>query len=307
MGNGAWSTDVYRARAKTREAKGQSAFSYNDDVLAKLSSSQRAIHKDLNPNGIKWRESRDSEDHPESNAIVVGFDVTGSMGDIPRILQTKLPKLHGLLQRRGYVAHPQVLFAAIGDSYTDQAPLQVGQFESDNRMDDDLSHIWLEGNGGGQVHEGYEMFLYFLAHKTALDCHEKRGKRGYAFIIGDEMSYAAATRNHVREIFGENSEADIPLAELVEEVQKRYELFFLMPKTAHYYRARPDVFAFWKKLLGERAMALTDEAAVCETIALAIGLNEGTVDITKGLKDLKEEGDEASAKVAAEALAVATN
>ena len=37
--------------------------------------------------------------------------------------------------------------------------------------------------------ESYELAMYFMARHTALDCHEKRGKRGYLFIIGDEMAY----------------------------------------------------------------------------------------------------------------------
>ena len=29
--------------------------------------------------------------------------------------------------------------------------------------------------------------MYFMARHTSLDCHEKRGQRGYLFIIGDEL------------------------------------------------------------------------------------------------------------------------
>jgi hypothetical protein len=80
------------------------------------------------------------------------------------------------------------MFGAIGDATCDRAPLQVGQFESDNRMDDDLSRILLEGGGGGQKTESYELAMYFMARHTAADCYEKRGKRGYLFIIGDELA-----------------------------------------------------------------------------------------------------------------------
>ena len=117
------------------------------------------------------------------------FDVTGSMRGVPRALQAKLPQLLGLLLRKGYVAHPQIMFGAIGDATCDRAPLQVGQFESDNRMDDDLGRILLEGGGGGQKTESYELAMYFMARHTATDCFGERGRRGYLFIIGDEMAY----------------------------------------------------------------------------------------------------------------------
>src|SRR6185369_14338805 len=115
--------------------------------------------------------------------------VTGSKGSVPRSLQAKLPQLLGLLLRKAYVRHPQILFGAIGDATCDRAPLQVGQFESDNRLDDDLSRILLEGGGGGQQTESYELAMYFMARHTTIDCFDKRGKRGYLFIIGDEMAY----------------------------------------------------------------------------------------------------------------------
>jgi hypothetical protein len=120
---------VYEAAARLRG--GASAFGYSD-------SGAREVHPALDPLGVRARESRDSAEHPESLAIAVLFDVTGSMGGVPRALQARLPQLLGLLLRKGYARHPQIMFGAIGDATCDRAPLQVGQFESDNRMDGDL-------------------------------------------------------------------------------------------------------------------------------------------------------------------------
>ncbi|MGW2196439.1 hypothetical protein ACWCSH_29415, partial [Streptosporangium sp. NPDC001682] len=89
MGSGIWSTDVYSAAASYRAAKGSSAFAYSD-------GGARSTHPDLDPHGV-LRESRDSAEHPDSLAVAVLFDVTGSMGGVPRTLQTKLPDLLVLL------------------------------------------------------------------------------------------------------------------------------------------------------------------------------------------------------------------
>src|SRR5258707_9278278 len=130
------------------------------------------------------RESRDSDEHPESVAIAVLFDVTGSMGSVPRVLQQKLPQLLGLLLRKGYAKGPQILFGAIGDATCDRAPLQVGQFESDNRLDDDLGRFVLEGGGGGRQTQSYGLAMDFRARHPSIDCYAKPGHRGNLSLTG---------------------------------------------------------------------------------------------------------------------------
>lgn len=291
MGYSNWSDAAYQVRQSYRQKTKQSAFTYDQQVR---SSGVKCAHADMNPHGVT-RESRDSDEHPNSVSIAVIFDVTGSMGNVPRVLQTKLGKLMRLLVQKGYVEHPQVLFGAVGDAHCDTVPLQIGQFESGLEMDDDLGKIFLEGGGGGQVHESYELAIYFIARHTAIDCYEKRGKKGYLFTIGDEKPYPAVLRQQVRQHIGDKLERDIPVKAIVQEVQTRYEHFHIIPtQTAHGQNA--EVQEQWRALLGERVLLLDDEAAVCETIALAIGLCEGTVyDLRQGADDLIGAGYDATA------------
>src|SRR5262245_44452644 len=187
MGTTRWSDDHYRDRARLRARTGKDAFEHDHAVRA--GAAARAVHPKMSPRGVKARESRDSEAHPQSHAVAVLLDVTGSMRQVPRVLQAHLPKLMGLLIRKGYLDHPQVLVGAVGDATCDAAPLQVGQFESGIEIEEDLGRLYLEGGGGGQLTESYELALYFIARHTAIDCYERRGRRGYLFVIGDEMPY----------------------------------------------------------------------------------------------------------------------
>ncbi len=289
MGSGIWSTNVYDAASRYRAATGASAFAYSD-------SGARSVHPSLDPRGVTARESRDNEEHPNSLAIAVLFDVTGSMGHVPRVLQTKLPQLLGLLLRKGYAADPQIMFGAIGDATCDRVPLQIGQFESDNRMDDDLGRIVLEGGGGGQMTESYELAMYFMARHTSLDCYAKRGRRGYLFVIGDEMAYPRVKAREVRQVIGDELTDDLPLRHIAAELRRTYDTYHLLPAGSAYARdAR--VLGFWRDLLGQNAIEVDDLDAVCETIALTVGLGEEAVDLDQGLDDLREFGSDAAATV----------
>jgi hypothetical protein len=289
MGSGTWSTDVYNAGAHYRAAHGISAFAYSD-------GGARTVHEDLDPYGVTVRESRDSDEHPESLALAVLFDVTGSMRAVPRTLQAKLPDLLGLLMRKGYVEHPQILFGAVGDATCDRAPLQIGQFESDNRMDDDLGKILLEGGGGGQMTESYELAMYFMARHTAMDCLDKRGRRGHLFLIGDELAYPKVKAREVRRFIGGEPGEDIPLEQIVAELKRRFEVYFIIPAGASHSRDG-RLLDFWRGHLGQNVIHLDDLDAVCETIALTVGLAEDAVDLDEGLEHLREFGSGAGDSV----------
>ncbi|MET0862864.1 MAG: hypothetical protein ABWZ98_00885 [Nakamurella sp.] len=288
MGNGAWNDNAFRAASTFRRARGIDDFAYTA-TLFNRPQAEWAADPTLDPFGVGMRESRDSVEHPNSTPIAVLFDVTGSMGAVPRIMQAKLGQLHGLLQRRGYLQDPQILFGGIGDADTDRVPLQVGQFESDNRMDEQLRTIFLEGNGGGQKSESYELATYFIARHTVTDAWEKRGRKGFLFIVGDEMNKPVLTAGKLRQVLGEPARGPVDVAGLYREVQQRWDTYFILPNQSHYFTDR-QVREHWRALLGERLLLLDDPAAVCELIALTIGIREGAIDLNDGLADLQRVG-----------------
>lgn len=298
MGSSRWSNDFYHEREAERATTGKSAFAYHEKV-AKAPASERKVHANLVPMKI-MRESRDSKEHPESRALAIVFDVTGSMGGIPRILQKKLPALMSTLLERKYVKDPQIMFAAVGDTTCDQASLQIGQFESGIEMDDDLGRMWLEGGGGPSTEESYQNALYFFARHTSCDCFEKRKEKGYLFIIGDEMPYPKIRRGEVKQLMGDILQEDVPIEDIVKEVQERFHVFFVIPQGASHSESR-SLLSHWAGLLGSQNVIRADPESVCETITMTIGLSEGTVDLDGARQDLQEAGSDAKAVNAAAA------
>lgn len=288
MGASTWSNDFYKDREALRTKTGKSAFAY-DAKVSTMRHEDRKVHEKLNPKGVVVRESRDSKEHPNSLAISVMFDVTGSMRTTPMVIQKQLPRLMGLLTSTGFVKDPQILFGCVGDEFSDSGSLQVGQFESGIEMDDDLGCMWLEGGGGGSNEESYQNALYFFARHTSTDCFEKRGKKGYLFIVGDEHPYPRVSKSTVAKIFGDTLQEDIPVEAIVKEAQEKYHVYFIIPQRAS-HGSSPALRKTWSDLLGaEHVLTVQNEESISELVSLAVALNEG-VDLAQGKSALEAHG-----------------
>jgi hypothetical protein len=235
---------------------------------------QQTIHPLMDPKGVRVRESRDGADHPSSLGIVFALDVTGSMGDIPRLLaKEQLPMFMRILGDCG-VPDPQLLFVAVGDATSDRAPLQVGQFETTAElMDQWLTRSWLEGGGGGGGRESYELALYFLAQHTEMDCWVKRKKRGLLFMTGDELPYETLSRHIAEAVVGDRLDGDLKLEEIVAELQKTFVPFFIIPDA----RRRARCEERWRQVLGDHVLCMDDPQDICFVTAGALLISEGLV------------------------------
>lgn len=239
--------------------------------------SRRSLDPEFDPLNIRLRESRDSAQNPESNAIIVAFDETGSMGGIPdAFVRAGLGTMVQALLDRRPVSDPHVMVMGFGDAWCDRAPLQVTQFEADLRIADQLARLYLEGGGGGNRYESYNLPWYFAARRTVIDCYEKRGKKGYLFTIGDEPPPPKLLAAHVREFLGEDLRRDLDNAELLRAAGRLYEIFHVVVEQGSHYRSFPDEVATgWERLLGQRVLYLADYTQLAEVIVAAIEVNEG--------------------------------
>jgi hypothetical protein len=128
-----------------------------------------------------------------------------------------------------FVKGAAISFAAIGDANSDQAPLQVGQFEADNRLDEVLSKFWIEEGGGGTGQESYELAAYYYAKHSILDCNRK-GKKGFFFFVGDEGFYPSVSPDHVEKILGRSISGPVPSLQAFQALQEKYHVFFVQPE-----------------------------------------------------------------------------
>jgi hypothetical protein len=228
MGGGYYDGDVAERARSTRD----DAFTFRGATGS--DPAQRECHPILNPKGTTRECVNDTP-------IVVAFDVTRSRGDDAKHVYAKMPMLMGQIDMRGYVPGPALSFAAIGDATVDQAPLQVGQFEADNRLDAVLESMWLEEGGGGTGQETYELAAYYYARHTNLHCLDK-GRKGYFFFVADEGFYPRVSKEQVARLIGDTLRADIDSKEIFRELQERFHVYLIYPQ-ATWEQRKEDIDA----------------------------------------------------------------
>lgn len=222
MGGGAWTTSAYSSYMKS--SRGIDDVSYLNSASVNQFYTARSIDPALDPKGVKVRECRDSEEHPNTIPVILGLDVTGSMGSACAAVARQLDKI--ITGLYADVKDVEFMVMGIGDFAYDRAPLQVSQFESDVRICDQLGKIWFERGGGGNAFESYTAAWYFAQNHTDLDCW-KRGKKGIIITIGDEPLNPYLPGREFDRIFGHGSQ-DIDTVDLYKQVTEKYDVYHII-------------------------------------------------------------------------------
>jgi hypothetical protein len=279
MGSSKWSSDAYMHLKSSYSTRSR------EEIF-----SSTTINTLMSPYNIKFREARDSGNHPNSLPIIIALDVTGSMGHIPEFLiKEKLGTLIETLISHG-VSDPAVLFCAIGDHRFDNAPLQIGQFESGAlELNKWLSTTWLEG-GGGDAPESYGLAHIFAGKHTSVDSFEKRKQKGYLFTVGDQVAHRTYEGEYLAKIFGPTYQKgmNVSLVDAIEIAQNSYNVFHLSINEI----SNQEVLKDWRNLLGQNAIGVNDHKLIAEVIASTVAIFNGAdIDkVTSGF-DLKTSYD----------------
>ena len=258
MGGGSFSSAAYSTRT--------TSMGYHKKSAREIFTNFEMTNK-MNPKDVMLRESRDSQEHPNSVAMMIALDVTGSMEQVPHnIVRNGLPHIMDSIIQRG-INDPQLLFAGIGDHTCDEAPFQVGQFESsDELLQKWLTDIFLEGHGGANEGESYLLAWYFAGYRTAIDCHEKRQQKGFLFTIGDEPCLPDVRMHDMTRMFGGQHQDIYTAEQLLAKAQEKYNVYHI-----HILETRtgkkPGVVEGWERLIGQNLITSQSYESVSKSIA----------------------------------------
>jgi len=292
LGSGRWSDSDWASYSTTHVKSARTV----DDIYK-----SRGLATELDPSGVKIRESCDSEDNPNSNAIIVALDVTGSMGMVlDTVAREGLSTLATEIYDRKPITDPHIMFMGIGDCHAhDRAPLQITQFEADIRIAEQLTKLYLERGGGGNDYESYALAWYFAAMHTRIDCFEKRQKKGYLFTIGDEEPTPYLSAADIERVLGYKPQQDrFSTQDLYTMASRYYNVYHLMVEEGSHFRTDPDgVVRAWTDVLGQNAIRLADHTKVAEVIVSIIQVAEGADN-----KDVSASWDGSTGLVVAKAI-----
>lgn len=287
MGNSTWNNDDYQSYARSTNyvhAAREDVFSHK--VNEKLDPRNVKVGKGERV-GLQLRESIISDENPNPTPIILGLDVTGSMGEVAEeIAKIQLPKLMTQIHETGVVTNPHVMFHAVDDVFAQgHGALQVSYFEPDLKIVEQLRQMWLVGNGGGNGSESYDLSWYFAANYTYLDSYEKQNRKGFLFTFGDEPApFQTVTKSNLRTIFGPGDYEDTPPAASLKAAQEKYNVFHVVIEKGG--RTSRSTRQSWIDMIGPNAIFVKDTSVLTEVVLATMAISQGA-DMTAVIAESK--------------------
>lgn len=214
--------------------------------------------------------------------LVYAFDVTGSMGNLPKIIYDKMPMMAGQLIEQGYLEDVMLSLAAVGDVISDQAPVQVCDFSAVKNLDEWLQRIWLEGSGGGQAQESYELITYFYAKM----CDIPNAETPIFLFTGDEGFRENLPVDTLQDRFGGKHEKTTAKS-IFEELKKKFKgNVFLIHR--RYQSADEEIVEQWESVLGkEKVIKLGSDLAIADVTLGLFAIVAGKRTLEEYLQDMR--------------------
>ena len=233
---------------------------YTDNVVSR--SYDKAVKEKVNKKDlVPARISSDA-----TSIFVFLFDVTGSMGTRPATIFSKLPYFEH--EARNYLGNDLAFcVGAIGNAYSDQYPLQIQPFVTDfDALKESLEKLIIEGNGGGQLKETYELGALYACRNIDIP----NAVKPILIFSGDEAPYLSVSVSFARDIAKVDLEMDITTAEIFAELKRKFSVYFI----ANPYDSNDGdqigprsekIYQQWVNLLGEdHVIFLTDPYRIAD-------------------------------------------
>ncbi len=212
------------------------------------------VTKDLIPDSVTTNST---------SPLIVVVDETGSMGEWPKIMFSKLPYLeHETKEYLGDDA--EFCFCAIGDAHNGETyPLQVRPFAKGLELEKRLKELIIEGNGGGQGTETYELAALYALKNIKMP----KAIKPIIIFIGDEKCYNVVSKDMAETYCNVKLEKAMPTSDIFKALQDKMSVYFIQKSYGSGSGRSNNVsdddrscFNHWKNLVGEDHIAVLPSA-----------------------------------------------
>ena len=212
--------------------------------------------------------------------VVIAVDVTGSMREYPKMIFEKLCMLYNevlYFLPKKLKKEFEISFAAIGDAYCDEHPIQITDFAKEGDLDKNINSLYPEGGGGGQTMETYELIAYYYNTRCKMP-NIAKGIKPILIFIGDEGYYPKINRGFIERYIGDPPETDLISKEIFKELKEKFDVYILRIKY-QYTDDEVKINNKWIDALGnEKVIILKDPRRVVDTILGLIAANVNKFD-----------------------------
>jgi len=261
-------------------------FSYDRDVGTASSSgrfssggtSSSAAHAAMGrSNQPKSTQANRLIESKAESPVVVNLDVTGSNIEFARIVYDKAPMLYGQIEQQGYLKDFEICFSATGDANSDDYPLQVCDFNTGIKLDDELKKLCLEGGGGGQRKETYELTAYY-------------------FSIIDEAPYKTVDNDFIKNYIGDSVTEDVDTKQAFRDLFRNFKgNVFIFQNDYNGSKSETELIADeWKSLIGKNYAShlihIKEEKSIIDLILGTIAMTSGSRNLATYKTDMSARG-----------------
>lgn len=193
-----------------------------------------------------------------------------------------MPMFYGQIMMQKYLEDPAISFCAIGDAIYDRAPLQISEFGQGKEIDQLISKMYLEGGGGGNYEESYELPAYFYRNH----CLFTNARKPFFFVTGDEGFFSTVEKSHILKVMGFSPDKDYNGQGLWKDLMTRFNVFLI--KKDYGGDHERIIYEQWKNAIGaERILRISEPKACIDIMLGAICLTSGSRNLDGYLKDMK--------------------
>lgn len=222
-------------------------------------------------------------DHIETTStapLIILCDVTGSMGEWPAVIFSKLPYLEHEVVTEYLGENAEICFGAVGDANTDEYSLQVRPFAKGADLKTRLEELVIEGGGGGQTTETYELAALYAARNIAMP----NAVQPICIFIGDEMPYDVVSKEDAKNVAGVALRSRMTTKDVFEELKRKCSVYLIRKPYDEssgnkMSEADKHIHSAWAKLLDEEhILNLPDAGRVVDVIFGILANETGRID-----------------------------